>query len=116
MLDASTFSLPLCHRHQVNVLQFDATGELLASSRADGLLNIWSFKRQAYIVSHQFLDGITAMTWLVDCYGFRSHSVVVALHGGAVEQLCFSMENVSAVLAATRILTFSEGDGTGFQA
>lgn len=100
MPDTSIFSLPKRHGQQVNVLQFNGTGELLASGGDDGLLNVWSFKRQAYVVSHRFLDGITAMTWLLD-YSLHSHSIVVALNGGAVEQLDFSVANVSVVLTAT---------------
>jgi WD40 repeat protein len=96
---ASAFSLPIRHHQQVNILQFDGTGELLASGGADGLLNVWSFKCQAYIVSHQFSDGISAMTWL--SYSLRHHSIVVALQGGSVEQLDFSTEDVSVMLSAT---------------
>jgi WD40 repeat protein len=97
MLDTSVFSLPKCHCQQVNVLQFDGTRDLLASGGADGLLNIWSFKSQEYVVSHQFVDGISAMTWLN--YTLPSHSIVIALLGSSVQQLDFLMGNVSVLLS-----------------
>jgi len=93
MLDTGVFSLPERHHQQVNVLQFDGTGDLLASGGADGLLNVWNFRCQAYVVSHRFADGISAMTWL--SYSLRSQSIMVALQGGSVEQLDFSIGDVS---------------------
>ena len=88
-----TFSLPKRHHQQVNILQFDQTGELLASGGADGLLNVWSFKCKAYVLSHQFVDGISAITWISS--GLQIHSIVVAFLGSFVEQLNFLRWDVS---------------------
>lgn len=98
MLDTNTFSLPIRHQRRVNVLQFDETGDLLASGGDDGLLNIWSFELEAYVMQHQFSEGITSMAWLPRGFRYgdpKRRFVMVALVGGRVEELAFSLGDVS---------------------
>ena len=98
MLDTNTFSLPVRHQRRVNILQFDGSGDLLASGGDDGLLNIWSFKLEAYVVLQQFSEGITSMIWLPSGFRYgdpKRYFVVVALVGGHMEELAFSLGDVS---------------------
>jgi len=88
------FSLPnadSASRH-LNVLKFNPTGDLLATGGSDGVLEVFSFSQNRYVLQKKFSSPITAMEWKskwkFDGF-FGIVGMFLGLHDGSILLLIF---------------------------
>lgn len=78
--------------HHLNILKFNPTGDLLATGGSDGVLEVFSFSQNCYVLQKKLSSPITAMEWKSkwkhDGF-FGIVGIFLGLHDGSILLLIF---------------------------
>jgi len=81
--------LPLSQQsRRVNVVQFDHSGDLLATVDSDNILRVYSIGQNTYVLRRQFSSAITAVEFKSG-FEYRQQSVFLGFKDGSINLLVF---------------------------